>query len=748
MRKDLFYRFGEVVYHFRWLVIVFWLALFLLCIPLAPKLMEPFKAIGFTDPHSQSAKANAVLNSKLGFGYNQFIILYSSDKLMASDPEFSDEIKNSLAGLKDFSVEHQIIYPDANNKQISANQHTAYAVVLLKSAQEVDKKSLEEFKNLIKKPPQLVMSIGGEPIFLEDTKTQTQLDLFKAEYIATPVAIVTMLVVFGSVIAASLPVVLGGVCALVILLVLFGVGSHVTLSVFTLNIALLLGSCLSLDYALLIINRYRDELARGRSVKAALAVTQATAGKSVFFSGAAVFVSLSALLLFPINVLFSVGIGGLAAVSVAIAVALILLPAVLAVINHNINLFPIRFLEYINKNSFNCWLWLVTRVVKRPVRYFVVILIILLSLGYPFVHAKFGFSDFRILPRTMESRVVFDKFKAEFGESKLSPILVLVTAKDQNMLTQNNIGNLYDYIATLKQDPAVDNAIGIVSTVPTLSRQQYIDLYTRQLGYWTQQLRDFLKNTTNGNLTVVSLFSKYPSGSTETKALIERIRSSNPGSNFTVDVTGSAVSNIDALKSILHIFPLAFFWIIGFTFLVLLVLLRSLFLPLKAIVTAILSLFASYGILTLVVQNGYFHQLFHIEAQGILDISLLIIIFCALFGISMDYEVFLLTRIKEYYEQTKDTKKSIVQGIDRSCKIISSAAIIVILICFSFMSADILIVKAFGLGIAVAVFVDAFLIRTMLVPATMALMKKWNWYLPKWMGKVLPVVSFDQEKSK
>jgi RND superfamily putative drug exporter len=241
MRKDLFYRFGEVVYHFRWLVIVFWLALFLLCIPLAPKLMEPFKAIGFTDPHSQSAKANAVLNSKLGFGYNQFIILYSSDKLMASDPEFSDEIKNSLAGLKDFSVEHQIIYPDANNKQISANQHTAYAVVLLKSAQEVDKKSLEEFKNLIKKPPQLVMSIGGEPIFLEDTKTQTQLDLFKAEYIATPVAIVTMLVVFGSVIAASLPVVLGGVCALVILLVLFGVGSHVTLSVFTLNIALLLG---------------------------------------------------------------------------------------------------------------------------------------------------------------------------------------------------------------------------------------------------------------------------------------------------------------------------------------------------------------------------------------------------------------------------------------------------------------------------------------------------------------------------
>jgi RND superfamily putative drug exporter len=184
---------------------------------------------------------------------------------------------------------------------------------------------------------------------------------------------------------------------------------------------------------------------------------------------------------------------------------------------------------------------------------------------------------------------------------------------------------------------------------------------------------------------------------------------------------------------------------VTFTYLILLVLLRSVILPLKAILTTILSLFASYGVLVLVIQQGAFHELLHFEPQGMLDISLLIIIFCALFGISMDYEVFLLTRIKEYYEQSGSTISSIVSGIDRSWRIITSAAIIVILICFSFMSADIIMVKAFGLGIAVAVFVDAYIIRTLLVPTTMAILNTWNWYLPNWLDKRLPTISFDPE---
>lgn len=743
---DFFYRFGVCIYKCRWLVLLLWLLIFLICIPFAPKFIESFKAIGFTDPNSQSAKANTILNDKLNFSYNRFIILYNSDKMLATHPEFIREIKNSLAGLKDFSLPHQIVYPEDGNKQISHDKHTAYAVVLFKSAQEVDHKSLEQFKAAIKQPPHLTMHIGGEPIFLEDTKIQTQIDLYKAEYIGAPVAIITMLIVFGSVIAACLPVMIGAICALIILMVLYLVGQAVTLSVFTLNIALLLGLCLSLDYALLIVNRFRDELRHGRPVQEAVAVTQSTAGKSVFFSGLAVFISLSALLLFPINVLFSVGVGGLVSACVAVSVAVILLPALLGILSHKINLLPIRIFKQGRQKRNSVWHWIVTKVVKRPWMYFCSLLIVLLFLGYPFIYAKFGFSDFRILPHNLESRQVFDNFKAQFGENKLSPIFVLITTPQKNILTQKNIGHIYDYVRDLKDDVRVDSIIGIVSTDPMLSKKQYEMLYTDQKDHLPQGLKDLLKDTTKDNLTVLTVISRYSGSSPVTKELIEDLRSNDPGGNLKIDVTGGPVNSIDALKSISHTFPWAFLWIVGFTYLILLVSLRSLFLPLKAIITATLSLFASYGMLTLVIQKGYLHNVLNFEAQGMLDISLLIIIFCALFGISMDYEVFLLTRIKEYYEQTNDNIRSIILGIDRSSKIISSAAIIVILICFSFMSAEILIVKAFGLGIAVAVFVDAFIIRIMLVPATMALMGKWCWYLPKWLNWLLPKVSFDPEK--
>jgi len=171
--------------------------------------------------------------------------------------------------------------------------------------------------------------------------------------------------------------------------------------------------------------------------------------------------------------------------------------------------------------------------------------------------------------------------------------------------------------------------------------------------------------------------------------------------------------------------------------------LRSLFLPIKAIIVNVLSLFASYGVLVFIIQDGHLSHLLHFQAQGLIDISLIIIIFCALFGFSMDYEVFLLSRIKERYEQTGNTNRSICYGIIHSSKIITSAAMIVIFICFSFIAADILMVKAFGLGIAIAIFIDAFLLRTLFVPAFMAILGKWNWYLPKWLDNILPRISFN-----
>ena len=741
----MFYRLGKSIHQWRWFIIVVWLALFATSIAFAPKLLHPFNAIGFTDPTSESAKANQLLNDKLGYSYNRFIVIYKSEILRATQPQFLKEIKYSLQNLDHFPIKHQIIYPDANNKQISRDKHSAYAVVLFKSGEEADHNLLDQFRAIVKTAPHLTMQIGGESIFLDDTKNQTQKDLFSAEYIATPVAIITMLIVFESVVAACLPIVLGGVCALLILFTLFCIAHACSLSVFTINIALLLGLCLSLDYALLIINRFREELKAGHSSKVALAITQATAGKAVFFSGLAVFVSLSALLMFRINVLFSVGMGGVAAVLVAVAIALTLLPAVLAVLKDRINLLPVRILPRSKKKDrFHFWHWIVAKVVKRPFVFFFPILFILLSFGYPFLNSKFGISDFRILPKNLESRQVFETFKTDFSESKLAPILVVVQTPNKSILTKKNISELYDFGQFIKKDPSIEEVNSIVNTTPSLTKDQYVMLYTKGKNHLDPGLKKLLETTTKDNLTVISIFSKYDNNSEINKEFIRELRNKKLGNNMTLQITGPSVNTMDALKSMSHTFPYAFLWIVGFTYLILLILLRSVILPLKAILTTMLSLCASYGLLALVIQQGYLHELLHFEPQGLLDVSLLIIIFCALFGISMDYEVFLLTRIKECYEQTGDTVKSIVFGIERSSKIITSAAIIVILICFSFMSAEVLIVKAFGLGIAVAVFVDAFIIRTILVPATMAILGKLNWYSPKWLNRLLPKVSFDQ----
>ncbi len=746
MKTDLFYGLGKLIYKLRWFVIVFWIALIAISIPFTPYIMDPFKDVGFKDPRSQSTTANNVLNKKLGYSYNQFIIIYSSDKWLATDPSYLDEIKSSLSRLDKIHVKHQIIYPTVNNKQISKNKHKAYAVVLFKSEQEVDEKLLKQFKSSVKQPENLTMKIGGEPIFLDDTKVQTQIDLYSAEFIATPVAMITMLIVFGSVVAASIPIFLGGISAFLTLMTLFVLGHLFSLSVFTINIALLVGLCLILDYALLIINRFRDELCLGCTTEEAIAITQATAGKAVFFSALAVFISLSALLLFHINVLFSVGMGGLAAVFVALATAFLLLPAVLSILSQRINLLALPFMRQNNLHENPFCRWLVMKVVRFKYAFFSVILVALLIMGYPFLSVEFGISNFKILPKTLQSRQVFDTFSKEFGEMKLSPIIVIVQSPHENILDKSSIRSLYHFVTKLKNDSRIEKVESIVSTEPRLTLQQYQMLYAQPKNRLPEDLQKLLQISTSKNLTTITVVSKYPSFSRATMDLIKELRAAKLEKKMTIQLTGASANIIDVLDSIAKTFPYALLWIMGFTYITLLFVLRSVVLPLKAIITTVLSLFASYGILVLVFQMGYMHEWLNFEPQGMLDISLLIIIFCALFGISMDYEVFLLTRIKECYEQTNDTTQSIIFGIERSWKIITSAAIIVIFLCLSFMSADVLIVKAFGLGIAIAVAVDAYIIRTILVPATMAILGKWNWYLPKWLDIILPNVSFDPEK--
>ena len=738
MESRFFYKLGKFAYRFRIQIIIFWLLALFFCIPHLTNIIAPFNSTGFIATNSKSDLANQFLNKKLGYGENQYLVIYHSEKTPVNSKKFSKIIKKSLSKLDNFPIDHEIFLPENNPKQISKDKKTAYVAIVFKSSKPFSKDLLNKLQNSISKPPKITMYLGGEPIFIEHINEQTQQDIFKADIIAAPVTIVTLLVVFKTILAAFVPLYIGASSALLILTILYGLGHIFSLSIFTLNIALLLGLCLSLDYALFIIYRFRDELKDNVPIQVVLGTTFATAGKAVFFSGIAVFISLSALLMFPINILFSIGVGGLVAVFIAVSAALTLLPAILGVLREKINSLGIRKPPKQTSNpkaisTESVWYKIAKYVTQKPGLFSIITLVFVLILSYAILNIKIGITDFNILPDHSKNQQFFQMYKKNFNEQGLVPIKIIIKTNKGRITSKTNIKNIYNYINKVKKPDSVKEINSIVTIHPQISLKQYQYMYGNKIT--DKNIKQLLNNTTREKFTLVSIVSKYGPNSKETANLIKYIEKINPGSNLTTLLTGVPVTNFDVVSAILHTLPYAVIWIMSLTFIILMILLKSILLPVQAIFMNVLSLCASYGVLVFIFQEGYLHDALHFKPQGMLDISLIIIIFCALFGFSMDYEVFLLTRIHEAYISTKDNIKRIVFGIVKSGRIITSAALIVIMLCGSFMFADVLMVKEFGLGIAVAIFVDAFAIRTILVPATMALAKNWNWYLPKWLKR-------------
>ncbi|MDF1677092.1 MAG: MMPL family transporter [Legionellaceae bacterium] len=738
MKKNIFSKVGRLVYRFRVAIIFIWTISAIACIPFIPHIMAPFQSTGFVADKADSTRAQAFLDKHLGYDQNdRFLVVYHSKTLKATSRTFNKKIKWSLAKLKNFPIRHTIIYPNGNPQQISKDKHAAYAVIFIKNKTNLDHEQLEDFKQLIRKPKNMSMEIGGKQVFIQGLNKHTQEDLYRADAIAAPITSIVLILIFGTIVATLIPVSLGGGCALIILTTLYFLGHLFTLSIFTLNLALLLGLCLSLDYALFIIFRFRSELKKHR-INDAIAITFSTAGRAIFFSGIAVFISLSALVFFPINILFSIGVGGLIAVFVAVMVALTLLPATLSVLGHRINHWAVRDVNKKNIDRKHLWKKIAQIVTGRPWFFFLLSLSFLLLLGYSVCHVRFGISDFRIVPKQSESRMFIDEFKQHFNKKELVPILLIVSTDRGSILSSANISRLYRFTRRLEKNDKIERVDSIVTTSPRLSKQQYQKLYQTAKKHQPKNVKQLLETSTGKKFSVIRIFSKYGINDPETKALVKELRDIKPGRGMSVQLTGAPVQNIDVMETIKQYFPYAALWVISLTYLSLLVLLRSLFLPLKAIFMNILSLSACYGVLVFIFQEGHLHQLLNFEPQGMLDITLAVIIFCAIFGFSMDYEVFLLTRIQEHFQKTRNNTASIIFGIDQSSRIITSAALIVICICGSFMTADVIMVKEFGLGIAVAIAVDAFAIRTILVPSTMVLLKRWNWYIPKWLDKLLP----------
>ena len=462
MEKTIFSRAGRLIYRFRVAIISFWVIAIACAIPFLPHIMAPFQSTGFIADKADSTLAQAFLDKNLGYDQNdRFLVIYHSKKLHATGRTFNRKIKWSLSKLAHFPVRHTIVYPNGNAQQISKDKHAAYAVIFIKNKTSLTTEQLKQFKELIRKPKNMSMEIGGKQIFTEGLNKRTQEDLYRADAIAAPITSIVLILIFGTFVATLIPVCLGGGCALIILTTLYFLGHLFTLSIFTINLALLLGLCLSLDYALFIIFRFRNELKTHR-INDAIAVTLSTAGRAIFFSGLAVFISLSALLFFPINILFSIGVGGLVAVFMAVMIALTLLPATLSVVGRRINHLAIRKVNKKDDERKHLWRKLARFVTGRPWFFFLLSLSFLLLLGYSLCHVRFGISDFRIVPKQSESRLFIDEFKEHFNKKELAPILLIVSTERGSILSSANISRLYRFTRRLEKNKKGDKEAAYV----------------------------------------------------------------------------------------------------------------------------------------------------------------------------------------------------------------------------------------------------------------------------------------------
>ncbi|HLH73174.1 MAG TPA: MMPL family transporter, partial [Chloroflexota bacterium] len=609
-------------------------------------------------------------------------------------------------------------------QQIAANHHTAYDTIDLVAAPEDAHRLLPTIRDHLKSDV-LTVDLTGSPAFYSDVETVSEADLRRAEILTFPIALFALALVFGSLVAAAGPVAIGGVAVVVALASLALIGRVTELSIFVLNMVTMLGLGLGTDYSLFVVSRFREELPR-HGTEAAVVAAVATAGKAVAFSGASVFVGLLGLLTFQFMMLRSLGIAGAIVVVLAVLAALTLLPALLGILGERVNALPVGP-GWHRRNKI--WERLTGWVIPRSIRLMVPFLVLLVALGLPFLSVHLSLPDARVLPTSVSSRRGADIFQRDFGETDLSSIVVAVQSKG-SIYDRQNLVALSDFVRSLQVDPRVKSVESIVSLDPRLNLAQYELLYSRPSQIADPYVGAVISHLARGSETAVIVTTRAPAIAPETEDLVRAIREYRPEAGLTFLVDGSAGAEVDIVGELYQQFPRTLLLIISLTYVSLFLLFRSVVLPLKAILLDSLSLFASYGALVVIFQDGFLSNFLGFQPLGFVEATLPIIMFCLLFGLSMDYEVFLLSRMKEVYDVTGDNLVSISEGLVHSGQVITSAALIVVVVSLSFVTADIVLIKALGLGTAIAVFLDATIVRGLLVPAFMRLLGDWNWWAP------------------
>src|SRR6266550_7645218 len=743
---EFFVRLGRFCVRRRWGIVGVWLAVLAVAALLAPGVVGKLRAGGFILDDLESARAKALLQAKLDLPPSALVVVFHSDTAVAGSPGFETAAALAVRDVPQapfvVSVFSHVLAP----RQVSLDGRTAYDVVFLSSPPDDSPAALPGIAARLAHPPGIDVELAGGPAFYGDVQSVSEAALRRSELISLPLAAIALLIVFGSVVAAAVPLVVGGAAVVVALAAISVIAGLTPMSIFVLNLATLLGLGLGVDYSLLMTSRFREELAARPAgdpdrVASAVEATVATAGRAVFFSGLTVLLGLLGLVLFEFMILRSVGIAGAIVVFLAAISAMTLLPALLAIVGARIDAVAIRRTTPRDDPN-GPWARLARRVMAHPVAILLPTLAVLLVLGSPFLHVRFNAPDSTILPASVPSRAGFDRLADAFGEGEFAPLTLAIRTSGP-ATGPANVAALYDSSRRLAADSRVVRVSGLVDVDPRLRLEQYQLLYADPNGPRDRFVATALATTTKDDLTAFTVFTPFGPNRDEGRALVRDLRSGSgslaPPDGMQVLVGGGAADVTDVVGRVAADFPRTALFIVVTTYLVLFMLLRSVVLPAKALVMNTLSIVASFGALVWIFQDGNLSSLLGFQPLGFVETTQPVILFCVLFGLSMDYEVFLLTRMKEVWDRTGDNQEAVARGLERSGRIVTSAALIVVVVAGSFAFADIVLIKALGIGMALAVALDATVVRALLVPSAMRLLGNLNWWMPERLKRV-PVV--------
>jgi len=720
-------RLGRFTVRRRRLIAIYGLLALLVAGFVGSSATKHLKTGGFDNPRSEAVRGSDILRDQFHTGTPNIVLLVTARHGTVDAPAVARAGAALTRKLgREQSIEQSVSYWSLGSPPPLRSKDGKQALVLARlvgNDDHVRDRAKELSPKYTRTDSLISVAVGGQAEVFRQVGTQVEDDLKKSESITFPVVLVLLVLVFGSVVAAGLPLAVGGFAVVGTLFVLRILAALTDVSIFALNLTTAMGIGLGIDYSLFIVSRFREEMRNGLEGQAAIIRTIKTAGRTVLFSALTVAASLAALLVFPLFFLRSFAYAGIAVVALAALGAILVLPAILAMLGPRVDKW-VLWKHKPKEVGEGFWHRLATTVMRRPVVVSVVVIAILGVLGAPFFRVHFGLPDDRVLPKTATSRLVSDQLRKNFSSEEASALGVVAPDAGAPGALRNS--RVSAYAASL-------------SKIPGVAR---VDAIT---GSYIQGLRVVPAGPAsirfaNPKGTWLSVVPSIEPVSSAGEKLAKDVRALE--APFAVLVTGPSANLVDSKAAIFGRVPLAGLIIAIVTFVVLFLMTGSVFVPVKAVVMNLLSLSATFGAMVWIFQQGHLASTLNFTSTGTIDSSSPILMFCIAFGLSMDYEVFLLSRIKEEHDRGADNIGSVAVGLERTGRLVTAAALLLAVVFAAFSTSHITFIKMFGIGLALAVVMDATLIRGALVPAFMRLAGNANWWAPGPLRRIYERVGF------